>query len=194
MGGYDAILLAGGGGRRLGGVDKAAITVGPHTLLERALDALGEADRIVVVGPPRPLPHDIVNVTENPPGSGPAAAVVAGLEQVTREWVVVLACDMPFMTTTRVRLLVDVVAVAADAGQDGATYVDESGRRQPLAAIYRAESLRRSAASLDDVAGASMRALTKSLTLAEIEADSETSLDCDTWVDVARSRDLLEEA
>src|SRR4051812_33904528 len=34
---YDAIVLAGGGGRRLGGVDKATLEVGGRTLLDRVL-------------------------------------------------------------------------------------------------------------------------------------------------------------
>src|SRR5262247_3408692 len=51
--GYDVIVLAGGGGRRLGGLDKAALQVGNRSLLDRVLDACGRADRIVVVGPRR---------------------------------------------------------------------------------------------------------------------------------------------
>ncbi len=55
---YDAIVLAGGSGRRLGGVDKADIRVGEQTLLDRALDAVAEATKRVVVGRPRALPQE----------------------------------------------------------------------------------------------------------------------------------------
>ncbi|NJP68904.1 NTP transferase domain-containing protein, partial [Streptomyces spiramenti] len=36
---FDAVVLAGGAGRRLGGADKAAVRVGGRTLLDRVLTA-----------------------------------------------------------------------------------------------------------------------------------------------------------
>ena len=191
----DAIVVAGGRSRRLGGADKASIAVGARTLLERALAAVADAERVVVVGPDRALPAAVVSVSERPVGGGPAAAVVAGLAEVVEPLVVVLACDMPFVTAAHLRRLMAAVdASELPTALDGATYVDRDGHRQLLAAIYRTESLRRSARALGAVNGVSMRALTKGLTLLECEADAGMSLDCDTWDDVARSRELLEEA
>lgn len=194
MVGVDAIVVAGGSGRRLGGADKASITIGAQTLLERALGAVVAADRIIVVGPDRELPASVIRVSEQPTGGGPAAAVVAGLAEVVSPFVVVLACDMPFVSAAHVHRLRGAVEASELPSLDGATYVDSDGRRQLLAAIYRAESLRRSARSIGEVSGLSMRALANGLTLLECEADPLMSLDCDTWDDVARSRELLEEA
>jgi len=190
----DAIVVAGGSGRRLGGADKASIAIGAQTLLQRALAAVADADRIVVVGPDRQLPSSVVGVSEQPPGGGPAAAVVAGLARVAKPFVVVLACDMPFVTAAHVHRLRRAVDASGRPGLDGATYVDRDGRRQLLAAIYRAESLRHSARVFCKITGLSMRALTNGLTLLECKGDSLVSLDCDTWDDVAVSRELLEEA
>ena len=50
---FDAVVLAGGGARRLGGVDKMALVVDGSTLLERVLQAVRDAGRRVVVGPRR---------------------------------------------------------------------------------------------------------------------------------------------
>ncbi|MBA2559128.1 MAG: NTP transferase domain-containing protein, partial [Propionibacteriales bacterium] len=63
MPGYAAIVLAGGSGRRLGGVDKGSLVVGGKTLLERALAAVAEASCRIAVGPPRTrqLPPDVVD-------------------------------------------------------------------------------------------------------------------------------------
>lgn len=191
---FDAIVVAGGRGERLGGVDKANIKVGEQTLLSRALAAVADAGRTVVVGPKRDLPANVVGVSEQPPGGGPAAAVTAGLAEVTSSWVVVLACDMPFIAKAHVQRLKETVMSSEHVGVDGATFVDGGGRRQLLAAIYRAERLRSSALSLGETAGASMRSLVNGLTLIELAADSVMSLDCDTWDDVTRSRRLLEEA
>jgi molybdopterin-guanine dinucleotide biosynthesis protein A len=191
---FDAIVLAGGSGRRLGGVDKAELVVGDETLLGRALDAVAAADKVVVVGPVRDLAppgspaRAVTLTTEDPPGGGPVAAVAAGLPLTEAEIVVVLACDMPFIDQPSVARLAD----AARAG-DAAMLTDADGRRQFLAAAYKRPAL---VAALDDlpkVEGASMRALTAGLTVTEVVADPETTLDCDTWDDVERSRKIVEE-
>uniref|UniRef100_UPI001296F0A6 NTP transferase domain-containing protein n=1 Tax=Cumulibacter manganitolerans TaxID=1884992 RepID=UPI001296F0A6 len=95
---YDAIILAGGRGSRLGGVDKAQVDLAGAPLIDRPLAACATARRVVVVGPPSAVAHlrgsqeryapdsvtgspaDRVQVTrEQPPGGGPAAATAAGL-------------------------------------------------------------------------------------------------------------------
>ncbi|MER5393911.1 NTP transferase domain-containing protein, partial [Saccharopolyspora sp. NPDC002686] len=45
---FAAVVLAGGRARRLGGVDKVLLPVGGRTLLDRTLDAVAEADPLVV--------------------------------------------------------------------------------------------------------------------------------------------------
>ncbi|MEO7126392.1 MAG: nucleotidyltransferase family protein [Nakamurella sp.] len=72
------ILLTGGAGRRLGGVDKASIDVGGDTLFDRAVAAaLGRP--VVVVGPERLTQHSVTFTREDPPGGGPAAGIAAGV-------------------------------------------------------------------------------------------------------------------
>ncbi|MBT2472738.1 NTP transferase domain-containing protein, partial [Streptomyces sp. ISL-66] len=51
---YDAIVLAGGAARRLGGADKPGLLVGGRPLLDRVLDACADARTTVVVGGRRP--------------------------------------------------------------------------------------------------------------------------------------------
>lgn len=188
---YDAVVLAGGRGARLGGVDKAALEVGGRTLLSRALAATGGAARTIVVGPSRPLPPGVLTVIEHPPGGGPAAALAAGLVAVEAEVVVALACDLPHLTGDRVARLVRTLSARAAA--DGVAYTDEEGRRQPLAAAYRAAVLRSAYHRLGEPHGASLHRLTRLLTVIELADDPETAMDCDTWADVARARDLVEE-
>lgn len=193
---FDAIVLAGGTNRRLGGVDKAGIEVGGTTLLDHAVRAVAEAGAasITVVGPPRvigPLPSGAPAVTftvEDPPRGGPVAAIRAGLGRTGQPVVVVLACDMPFVGPTDVAGLVN-----ARDGRQAAMLVDPSGHRQFLAAAYERLAL---VAAIDGVGttdNASMRALTHDLTVAEVLADAETTWDCDTWEDVERSKELAEE-
>ena len=187
---FDAIVLAGGHGRRLGGVDKAALEIGPASLLDRALAAVAAAARTVVVGPERPLPAGVVGVCEDPPGGGPVAAVAAAVAHVEQTHVVVLACDMPFVSPATVERLV----TGRDLAPDGALLVDGDGRRQPLCAVYRADALRSALTAVGSPGGAAMRTLVGHLRVTEMVAHPGETVDCDTWDDVDRSRQLMEDS
>jgi molybdopterin-guanine dinucleotide biosynthesis protein A len=102
---------------------------------------------------------------------------------------------MPFFDATAVSRLMAAAHALDDLGthSDGVVFVDAEGRRQLLAAAYRTVSLRAALDALDEVTDTAVRDLAKRLTLVEIAADPETTLDCDTWTDVQRSHDALEE-
>ncbi|WP_417234995.1 NTP transferase domain-containing protein [Arthrobacter sp.] len=88
---FDAIVVAGGRGARLGGTDKPLLHHGGATLLDHALRATAAAGRIAVVGPTELNPvisryaadadaGQIITLTrEYPAFAGPAAAVAAGI-------------------------------------------------------------------------------------------------------------------
>ncbi|WP_030292757.1 NTP transferase domain-containing protein [Streptomyces katrae] len=189
---YDAIVLAGGAARRLGGADKPALRVGGRALLDRVLDACTDATTTVVVGGRRPTSRPVRWTREEPPGAGPVAALDAGLRQTTAELVLVLSADLPFLDRATVRTLLD------SAGADGALLRDPTGRDQPLVAAYRAEPLRREIALLatehGGLSGLPLRALTAELDLAKV-ADTAplASFDCDTWDDLAAARARIRE-
>ncbi|WP_157663013.1 molybdenum cofactor guanylyltransferase, partial [Prescottella equi] len=48
-----AIVLAGGRATRMGGIDKPGLVVAGRRMLDTALDAVADCDRVVVVGPRR---------------------------------------------------------------------------------------------------------------------------------------------
>jgi molybdopterin-guanine dinucleotide biosynthesis protein A len=194
---FDAVVLAGGGARRLGGLDKAALTIGRVPLLDRALEAVAGASRIVVVGPERAVPSGVLVVSDRPPGGGPVSALAAAVSTLRSALVVVLACDMPFVTAAVVERLVAAGGVLdhdPDVGRvDGALLVDGDGRRQYLAAAYRVPALTRALGDAGPPHGQSMRSLVRRLTVAEVAANPGETLDIDTWADAARSRALLED-
>jgi molybdopterin-guanine dinucleotide biosynthesis protein A len=134
------IVLAGGAGRRMDGVDKLALEVGGRTLLDRVLAAASDVcDRLVVVGPSRPVSvPDVTFASEAIPGGGPVPAVRAGLECVGDvQLVLVLAADLPLLTGARLRLLLEGLAGDAEA----AAALDHQGRPNPLLAAYAAPDL-----------------------------------------------------
>ena len=133
---WDAVVLAGGEGRRLGGVDKPALRHGGRTLLEGVLAACRGARSQVVVGPPRSLPAEVVQVREDPPGGGPLAALAAALPHLGAPAVVLLAADLPLLTYGAVQAL-----LAAVDGHDVALAVDDTGHDQYLCGAWRTEVL-----------------------------------------------------
>ncbi|MDQ6687520.1 MAG: molybdenum cofactor guanylyltransferase [Actinomycetota bacterium] len=180
-----AVLLTGGTSVRLDGVDKASLEIGGKTLLERGLEALTEAEDVVVVGAEVPTSRPVTFRREDPPGDGPAAGVLAGLDGFAGrpDLVVVLAVDMPWVTTDTVRRLRGAVAA------DGAQLVDGDGNRQHLCGIYRTSALLDRAASLGDEHGVSMRRLLAGLDLGEVPESEGESRDVDTWADVQAVRE-----
>lgn len=179
---YDAVVLAGGGARRLGGVDKPGLEVGGVRLLDRVLVALTDAAQVVVVGPARPTVRPVVWAREDPPGGGPAAALAAGLALVAAPAVVVLAADLPFLDAATVALL-----RSAAEGHDGAVLVDADGRDQVLTSAWTTARLRERATG--DLSDRPLRALLRGLEPARLAApDPRAVEDCDTPEDLARAR------
>ncbi|WP_240501551.1 molybdenum cofactor guanylyltransferase, partial [Streptomyces neyagawaensis] len=111
--GYDAVVLAGGAARRLGGADKPGVRVGGRALLDRVLAACAGARTIVVVADPRPTARPVLWAREEPPGGGPLAALDAGLRRTTAPYVVVLSADLPFLAGETVRRLLDTLRGSA---------------------------------------------------------------------------------
>ena len=114
--GYDAVVLAGGAARRLGGADKPAVRVGGRPLLDRVLAACTGAASTVVVAEPRPTARSVIWAREDPPGGGPLAALAAGLRHTSAEHVVVLSADLPFLDEETVSRLLAVLRAEAPGG------------------------------------------------------------------------------
>src|SRR6476660_7549858 len=101
-------ILAGGRGSRLGGVDKASLVVGGITLLDRQLDAVaGLTHKIVVVANDDRLNDDPrFRVIRDPdPHAGVLPAMLAALESATSPYLLLMACDMPFVSRNVLRHL-----------------------------------------------------------------------------------------
>ncbi|MEU3278331.1 NTP transferase domain-containing protein [Streptomyces antibioticus] len=190
---YDAVVLAGGGARRLGGADKPGVRVGGRALLDRVLAACADARITVVVADPRPTSRPVRWAREDPPGAGPVAALDAGLRRTGADDVVVLSADLPFLAAPTVRRLLEALR---SGGAEGALLTDADGRDQPLVAAYRTAALRRELAVLSAAAGnltgLPLRRLTAGLDLTRVP-DPVASFDCDTWDDIATARARIRE-
>lgn len=186
-GAYDAVVLAGGTGSRLGGLDKPGLVVAGRSLLDRVLDAAGPAASLVVVGPARPTGRAVVWCREEPAYGGPVAALAAALPLGRAGTVAVLAADLPVLGAAVARL----VAAVEDGDGDGALLVDAGGRRQPLTAAYHRPALEAALAGVGPVHGASMRRLLGGMRLRELVDEDGAALDVDTPGDVERAEARL---
>ncbi len=187
-------MLAGGSGRRLGLVDKPELLLQGRRLLDIALDAVQPA-LTVVVGPRREMPDGTLTAREDPPGGGPAAALLAGLGAL-REYlgidrpgpddlVAVLASDLPGIDRATVAAL--YAAVSGDA-LDGAVLVDPTGRPQYLAGVWRWRALADSAARRRSWHDRRLSDLLGPLIGVTVAADEDRSADVDRPEDVSRWR------
>jgi len=133
------VLLTGGASRRMGS-DKATIVWRGETLSVRAARALSAVcSPVVEVGAGV---SDLLCVREEPTGSGPLAALVAGARALdARGPIVLLACDLPFVEPPLLRLL-------ADWPGDSTVIPVVAGRLQYACARYGPDALDRAEAAL----------------------------------------------
>ena len=181
--GFNALVLAGGRGTRLGGEAKAEIQLHGQRLVDRVVAAARKtgARRVVVVGPESAGTQADSVIREDPPFAGPLAGIAAGLAELAgsanAEWTMVLACDLQ-------RPVAVASALIGGFGQraaDGLLLVDAEGHTQWLAGIYRTSALAAICAQLaQELVNAPVRRALNQLQLARVQVDDGISSDIDT--------------
>ena len=145
-----AAILTGGLAARFGGRDKSALLVDGATILDRQLAALATvADDVMIVGSPASAREETVRtsaraVADIVPGCGPLGGLHAALTAARGDAVLLLACDMPYVTAAFADHL---FSLAGDA--DVVVPQTEHGYH-PLCAVYTRACLEPAAARLAD--------------------------------------------
>lgn len=131
-----AFILAGGKSTRMG-ADKAFVMLDGRTLLARALElARSVTTDVLIVGDPAkfapfaPVVEDVFHER------GPLGGIHAALRASPTELNVILAVDVPFVSSTLLKYLIERARQAALAT---VTVAQAGGRWQPLCAVYRRE-------------------------------------------------------
>lgn len=197
-----AVVVAGGASRRLNHVPKASLSDGTSTLLDCALEAVAAASPRVVVGPESlPLPPEVLRTREDPPFSGPAAAIHAGLECIAAacersqapmpEWCLILGVDTPRIAPAVQQLIATARGVEQTCAERAAGFSPtgseasagfwgvSEGTYQPLVGIYRFEAIR--SVFSTGTTDASVRSFLRRLNPVAVQMSAADTADVDTW-------------
>jgi molybdopterin-guanine dinucleotide biosynthesis protein A len=137
-----AFILAGGQSRRMG-TDKSLLPLQNQTLRERIAETLElVSDAVTLVGA-RSAHSKYKSVADVYGDWGALGGLHAALAACESEWAIVVACDLPFVTAELFEYLSSL-----RTNCDAVVPVQPDGRAQPLAALYRVEPCRQSAAEL----------------------------------------------
>jgi len=135
-----AAILAGGRARRFDGRDKSALLVDGRSILERQIDALTPLTSDILIVRARGVSSASTDtrvrlVNDSRDDAGPLAGLETALTEANDPVLVLLACDMPFVTTDLVGYLAAVIH-----GADAAVPRTTRGVH-PLCAAYGRQCL-----------------------------------------------------
>jgi len=136
-----AFILAGGASSRMG-TDKSQLPLEGQTFTERIAETLRKlTNSVSVVG--READSRLPSVADVYPQWGALGGLHAALAACKREWAIVVACDLPFVSAELFLFLAE-----KRVDHDAVVPVQEDGRLQPLAALYRVDPCRQRATEL----------------------------------------------
>ena len=136
-----AFILAGGASSRMG-TDKSQLPLEGQTFTERIAETLLKlTDSVFVVG--RQAESGLPCVPDLYAQWGALGGLHAALAACKREWAIVVACDLPFVTAELFSFLAE-----KRVDHEAVVPIQEDGRPQPLAALYRVDPCRQRATEL----------------------------------------------
>ncbi len=192
------IILAGGRSTRFGGGEKSLKPVNGRPMICHVREAVrpivdevvfsfrdeGQRDRVFpyLSGSGDPVVYDELH------DIGPLAGVMRALEAARGEYVVIVACDMPFVNPRAIELLFERAR-----GHDAAVPRDAGGFLEPLHAVYRREPMIRaveaSIAAGERRIAAPLKRL-KDVVYVPLEEIRKVDPDLKTFLNVNRAEDL----
>lgn len=192
-----AAILAGGRARRFGGTDKAALRLGAARVIDRQLAALSVvADDIAIVSndPSRYAALQLPVFPDVIPGAGALGGVYTALVHARTDRVLIVACDLPFVSAALFERLIDEMSGEHDAA------IPRSPRGlEPLCALYHRRCAAAARARIDrgelQVSGLAQEIRVRELdagVLAAYDPDGRLFVNINTPHDYARARAWIE--
>lgn len=127
---WSAAILAGGQARRFGGRDKRGLVVDGRSILERQMAVLIELTRDILIVGASDATYPARSVPDHIPGCGPLGGLHAALDAAEGDATIVIACDMPYLSTPFLECLLTLT-------RDADAVVPHTARGyHPLCAAY----------------------------------------------------------
>jgi molybdopterin-guanine dinucleotide biosynthesis protein A len=138
----EAFILAGGASSRMG-TDKSQLLIDRQTFAERISETLLKVtDSVTIVGR-QSEESSLPSIVDVYPQWGALGGLHAALTACRRDWAIVVACDLPFVTA---ELFSSLASLRLD--HEAVVPIQPDGRPQPLAALYRVDPCRQRATEM----------------------------------------------
>ena len=130
---FEAFILAGGASSRMG-VDKSQLLIGNKSLTQHIANTLFNVSTSVTIVGRQPEDARIKSAMDVYPHWGALGGLHGALHACKGEWVFVVACDLPLITSELITRL------ASERNDNEAIVpIQQDGRPQPLCAFYRVD-------------------------------------------------------
>lgn len=135
------LVLAGGQGQRMAGVDKGWLMLDGQPLITHALQRLAPQVTQVLISANRELEryralgHAVVTDDAATSGMGPLAGVLAAMQVCRTPWLVTVPCDSPHFPLNLVTKLAEAIAIA-DPTPCAATVVTPHSPDHPIHPVF----------------------------------------------------------
>jgi len=191
-----AIILAGGRSTRFGG-DKGLLSLGDKTLIEHVCEMAGSVAKEVVIAVRSERQKEIYSrlamscsfSLDDSSRSGPLSGLSSGLKRVTGRKVVVVGCDMPFVSPELICLLFEL-----SPKYDAVIPRWPSGYLEPLHSVYDVDSCQVATRKASRSGRSDMRAMISALArilYVSTEAIRNVDSDLRMFMNINTRRDLI---
>ena len=144
------LILAGGEGRRMAGRDKGLISLAQKPLVEYAIQCMAPLVDDLTISCNRNLElyqdYQLDCISDKQPdkktalSQGPMAGLVAGLQHAKHDWLLVMPCDTPLMTSQVMAQLIACLTAKKSTDYPQALIFSHQGL-QPLHGLYHKSML-----------------------------------------------------
>jgi molybdopterin-guanine dinucleotide biosynthesis protein A len=187
-----AIILCGGRGTRLGGIEKPLVELHGKPLVGHVIDRLaGQVDAIVLACRRSAEVRGYVRLGypiayDEHEDQGPLGGIISALGEVATPWLLTTAADTPFLPLDLVRNL------APACRQHGAAVASAAGRRQNLTVLMQ-RSKAKSLAAFYAAGGRATHRWLAAQGVPEVEFHEAAFLNVNSAADLERARMAMRE-
>jgi molybdopterin-guanine dinucleotide biosynthesis protein A len=197
----ESFILVGGASSRMG-TDKSRLLFANQTAVERISSEMASiGSSISLVGSSsESAPAGLKRVSDIHPRWGALGGIHAALNSGEKQWAMIVACDLPFVTRLLFSNLIGICAKQNNT-VDAVVPIQCDGRPQPLCALYRRETCLREADRLIAAGEHTPRALLASVRTRWVQFDEIAALpnaehfflNVNTPADYERAQQIIEE-